>query len=111
MGYDEGCSPSRLFDAIKRHRLQQAGAPAQDPVELEHRGYVVNSADISSNQLRRAAETAIAAHDYAEAGKLLEMAALQRPDNGNIQRRLKAVRCPSRLGRRLLLLASPRFSL
>ncbi len=111
VGYDGACNPSQLFDAIKRHGLQQDGAPAQDPLELEHRGYVVNSADLSSNQLRLAAEAAIAAHDYAEAGQLLEMAALQRPHNGNIQRRLKAVRCPSHLGRRLLLLASPRFNL
>lgn len=111
VGYDTACCPRHLFKAIREHGAVGGSVAAPGPAELEHRGYVVNSADLSSNQLRLAAEEAIAARDYAEAGKLLEMAALQRPDNGNIQRRLQAVRCSNRLGRRLLLLASPRFNL
>ncbi|EDY37398.1 conserved hypothetical protein [Cyanobium sp. PCC 7001] len=108
VGYDPAFSPANLFATL---RTLQDSDPRPCPPELQQRGYVVNSADLSSNQLRLNAEEAIAGRDYQEAAKLLEMAALQRPDNGNIRRRLRAVRTRHRLWRRILLLASPRFKL
>ncbi|SBO44575.1 DUF6716 putative glycosyltransferase [Cyanobium sp. NIES-981] len=113
VGYDPSFSPASLFSAIQARAVGACAAP--DPREpalgLQQRGYVVNSADLSSNQLRLNAEEAIATKDYLEAARLLEMAALQRPDHGNIQRRLAAVRARNRLWRRILLLVTPRFSL
>jgi len=72
---------------------------------------VVNAADLSTNQLRRGAETAIRCGDHAEAIRLLEIAQLQRPDNRNISRRLVAVRQPKPWLRALALLVTPRFRL
>nr|MCH9714312.1 hypothetical protein [Cyanobacteriota bacterium] len=72
-------------------------------------GYVVNAADLSTNQLRRGAETAIRCGDPAEAIRLLEIAQLQRPDNHNISRRLAAVQQGNRWIRALALLVTPRF--
>ncbi|MEB3320588.1 MAG: DUF6716 putative glycosyltransferase [Cyanobium sp.] len=79
------------------------------PLPLCQPGYVVNAADLSTNQLRRGAESAIRCRDYAEAARLLEIAQLHRPDNRNISRRLAAVRQPNRLRRRLALLVTPGF--
>jgi hypothetical protein len=109
VGYGPQYSSRRLFEILSAPR--QTPQDAVSPPSLQACGYVVNSADLSSNQLRIGAEQAIDARDYDEAAKLLEMAALQRPDNANIRRRLGAVRIRNRLWRRILLLATPRFKL
>ncbi|MFQ6539612.1 MULTISPECIES: DUF6716 putative glycosyltransferase [Aphanothece] len=119
VGYGSTYTPAELFVILRRHGAGRAGSdgtspslqPRDQPPRLQQRGYVVNSGELSTNQLRVGAEQAIDERDYGEAAKLLEMAALQRPDNANIRRRLVAVRAGNRLVRRLLLLATPRFKL
>ena len=98
------CSPANLIQALEE--LRQQPLP-QLPLNLP--GYVVNAADLSTNQLRRGAETAIRCGDPAEAIRLLEIAQLQRPDNHNISRRLAAVQQGNRWIRALALLVTPRF--
>jgi hypothetical protein len=118
VGYGDHHTPAALFEHLRRHaaRLEAEATgtgleAGLKPPALHWRGYVVNSADLSSNQLRLGAEQAIKARDYSKASNLLEMAILQRPDNANIRRRLGAVRARNRLWRRVLLLATPRFKL
>ncbi len=106
VGYAPEFSPANLLEALRDIRASGAA-----PVELHHSGYVINAADLSTNQLRRGAEAAISCRDYDEAIRLLEIAQLQRPDNHNINRRLAALRQPNRWLRRLALLVSPRFRL
>jgi hypothetical protein len=106
VGYHPDFSPRNLWEAL-RVLAEQPCAPAQ----LHQPGYVVNAADLSTNQLRRGAETAIRCGDHQEALRLLEIAQLQRPDNRNISRRLAAVRQPNRWLRALALLVTPRFRL
>ncbi|MGB5136764.1 MAG: DUF6716 putative glycosyltransferase [Prochlorococcaceae cyanobacterium] len=104
VGYAPRCSPQNLLEA-----LQELKAQPQEPAQLAHPGYLINAADLSSNQLRRGAEAAIRRRDYDEAARLLEIAQLQRPENRNIGRRLAAVRIGNRIGRRLALLVTPGF--
>ena len=104
VGYHSDCSPANLIQALEE--LRQQPLP-QLPLNLP--GYVVNAADLSTNQLRRGAETAIRCGDPAEAIRLLEIAQLQRPDNRNISRRLAAVQQGNRWIRALALLVTPRF--
>lgn len=123
VGYGRQYSPDQLFEILhERGRRIEASVKALDEysnrmtaaeplMSLHHRGYVVNSNDLSTNQLRARAEQSIAARDYMEAAKFLEMAALQRPDNRNIRRRLAAVRATNPLRRRLQLVATRRFQL
>lgn len=106
VGYHPDFSPGNLLEALRQLEEQPDAPPP-----LEHHGYVVNAADLSSNQLRRGAETAIRSGDPGEAIRLLEIAQLQRPDNRNISRRLAAVRLRNRWLRRLALLVTPRFRL
>jgi len=106
VGYHPQFSPANLLEALRE--LQTHPLP---PLQLSQPGYVVNAADLSTNQLRRGAETAIRCGDLEEATRLLEMAQLQRPDNRNISRRLAALRLRPALLRRLALLVPPRFRL
>jgi hypothetical protein len=104
VGYHPDFSPANLLEAL----VELQGTPLPPP-QLSQPGYVVNAADVSINQLRRGAETAIRSGDLEEATRLLEMAQLQRPDNRNIGRRLAALRLQPAWLRRLALLVSPRF--
>jgi len=106
VGYHPAFSPRNLLEALRQLENQP-----ESPLPLEQAGYVVNAADLSTNQLRRGAETAIRCGDQGEAIRLLEIAQLQRPDNRNISRRLAAVRQGNRWLRRLALLVTPRFRL
>jgi hypothetical protein len=106
VGYHPQFSPANLLEALLE--LQANPLP---PLQLSQPGYVVNAADLSTNQLRRGAEIAIQSKDLEEAIRLLEMAQLQRPDNRNISRRLAALRLKPALLRRLALLVTPRFRL
>jgi hypothetical protein len=106
VGYHPAFSPANLLEA-----LVQLQAHPLTPLQLSQPGYVVNAADLSTNQLRRGAEIAIQSGDLEEATRLLEMAQLQRPDNRNIGRRLAALRLRPALLRRLALLVTPRFRL
>jgi hypothetical protein len=106
VGYHPDFSPHNLWEA-----LQALAEHPISPLPLQQPGYVVNAADLSTNQLRRGAETAIRCGDHAEAIRLLEIAQLQRPDNRNISRRLVAVRQPKPWLRALALLVTPRFRL
>ncbi|QVL53550.1 MAG: hypothetical protein KFB97_03980 [Cyanobium sp. M30B3] len=106
VGYHPQFSPANLLEALRE--LQANPLP---PLQLSQPGYVVNAADLSTNQLRRGAETAIRCGDLEEATRLLEMAQLQRPDNRNISRRLAALRLRPAWLRRLALLVAPRFRL
>jgi hypothetical protein len=106
VGYHPGFSPQNLWEA-----LQALADRPITPLPLQQPGYVVNAADLSTNQLRRGAETAIRCGDHAEAIRLLEIAQLQRPDNRNISRRLAAVRQSNPWLRALTLLVTPRFRL
>jgi hypothetical protein len=106
VGYHPAFSPANLLEALLE--LQANPLP---PLQLNQPGYVVNAADLSANQLRRGAETAIRCGDLEEATRLLEMAQLQRPDNRNISRRLAALRLRPAWLRRLALLVAPRFRL
>jgi hypothetical protein len=107
VGYHTDFSPANLLQALSQleHNLQD------NRLNLNHPGYVVNAADLSTNQLRRRAEAAIRCRDYGEARRLLEVALLQRPDNRNISRRLAALQQSNRWLRRLALLVTPRFRL
>jgi len=107
VGYHPAFSPTNLLEALEQLRH----TPGEPPLQLSHPGYVVNAADLSCNQLRRGAETAIRCGDYEEARRLLEIAQLQRPDNRNITRRLAALRRRNRWTRRLALLVTPGFRL
>ena len=106
VGYDPTFSPANLLETLVELQTQPLA-----PLQLSQPGYVVNAADLSTNQLRRGAETAIRCGDLEEATRLLEMAQLQRPDNRNIGRRLAALRLRPALLRRLALLVTPRFRL
>ena len=106
VGYHPDFSPGNLWQALRELAHQPIS-----PLRLLQPGYVVNAADLSTNQLRRGAETAIRCGDQTEAIRLLEMAQLQRPDNRNIGRRLAAVRQRNRWLRALALLVTPRFRL
>ncbi len=106
VGYHPQFSPANLLESLRE--LQAHPLPQ---LQLSQPGYVVNAADLSTNQLRRGAETAIRCGDLEEATRLLEMAQLQRPDNRNISRRLAALRLRPALLRRLALLVTPRFRL
>jgi hypothetical protein len=106
VGYHPTFSPANLLEALVELQAQPLA-----PLQLSQPGYVVNAADLSTNQLRRGAETAIRCGDLEEATRLLEMAQLQRPDNRNIGRRLAALRLRPALLRRLALLVTPRFRL
>jgi hypothetical protein len=106
VGYHPQFSPANLLEALRE--LQAHPLP---PLQLNQPGYVVNAADLSTNQLRRGAETAIRCGDLEEAIRLLEMAQLQRPDNRNISRLLVALRLRPALLRRLALVVTPRFRL
>jgi hypothetical protein len=106
VGYHPGFTPQNLWEA-----LQDLPDRPITPLPLQQPGYVVNAADLSTNQLRRGAETAIRCGDHAEAIRLLEIAQLQRPDNRNISRRLAAVRQSNPWLRALTLLVTPRFRL
>lgn len=106
VGYHADFSPLNLWDALR----ELTDRPIS-PLPLHQPGYVVNAADLSTNQLRRGAETAIRCGDPAEAIRLLEIAQLQRPDNRNISRRLAAVRQTNPWLRALALLVTPRFRL
>jgi hypothetical protein len=106
VGYHPGFSPQNLWEELR----ELADRPVS-PLPLQQPGYVVNAADLSSNQLRRGAETAIRCGDHAEAIRLLEIAQLQRPDNRNISQRLAAVRQSNPWLRALALLVTPRFRL
>jgi hypothetical protein len=106
VGYHPSFSPGNLWDALRVLKDQPIS-----PLPLQQPGYVVNAADLSTNQLRRGAETAIRCGDQAEAIRLLEIAQLQRPDNRNISRRLAAVRQPNPWLRALALLVTPHFRL
>ena len=106
VGYHPAFSPANLLEA-----LVQLQAHPLTPLQLSQPGYVVNAADLSTNQLRRGAEIAIQSGDLEEATRLLEMAQLQRPDNRNIGRRLAALRLRPAPLRRLALLVTPRFRL
>ena len=105
VGYARQFNPGNLVSALQELRDQ----PLPPLLPLSQPGYVVNAADLSTNQLRRGAETAISCGDLDEAARLLEIATLQRPENRNIHRRLAAVRQPNRLLRHLMLLITPRF--
>lgn len=104
VGYHPDFNAFNLLQALEA----RSSAPRK-PMVLQQPGYVINAADLSTNQLRRGAETAIRNRDYDEAERRLEIAQLQRPGHRNIQRRLQAVRCRNRLLRRLLLLVTPGF--
>jgi hypothetical protein len=106
VGYHPDFSPRNLWQALR----ELADHPVSPP-PLQESGYVVNAADLSTNQLRRGAEIAIRCGDHQEAQRLLEIAQLQRPDNRNISRRLAAVRQPNRWLRALALLVTPRLPL
>lgn len=106
VGYHPQFSPANLLET-----LRELQANPLQPLQLSQPGYVVNAADLSTNQLRRGAETAIRCGDPEEATRLLEMAQLQRPDNRNISRRLAALRLRPAWLRRLALLVAPRFRL
>lgn len=106
VGYHPDFSAANLLAALSD---LGGGQGDQAPLQLCHPGYVVNAADLSTNQLRRGAEAAICCRDYDEAIRLLEIAQLHRPDNRNIGRRLAAVRQRNRLLRRLALLVTPGF--
>lgn len=105
MGHSDRFSTADLLRALRELRA----TPAWAPPPLSHPGYVVNAADLSSNQLRLGAEALIQQGDHSGAAALLEMALLQRPDHRNIARRLAALRSRPRLLRRLWLLLTPRF--
>ncbi|MCU0528195.1 MAG: hypothetical protein MUD04_01620 [Cyanobium sp. Prado107] len=105
VGYGQRFSPQNLLEALQDLKAQ----PPRQPKGLIHPGYMINAADLSCNQLRRAAEAAIRRRDYDEAARLLEIAQLQRPENRNIGRRLAAARIGNRIARRLALLVTPRF--
>lgn len=107
VGYHTDFTPANLLQALKQleHNSQDSR------LNLNHPGYVVNAADLSTNQLRRRAEAAIRCRDYGEARRLLEVALLQRPDNRNISRRLAALQQSNRWLRRLALLVTPRLRL
>ena len=107
VGYHRDFSPANLLEAIGQ--LGQAPVPRQ--MRLSQPGYLVNATDLSINQLRRGAETAIRRGDFKEAVRLLEIAQLQRPEHRNISRRLAAVRHDNRWKLRLALLVSPGFRL
>ncbi|MDP5122708.1 MAG: hypothetical protein NWP84_02370, partial [Cyanobium sp. MAG_04] len=107
VGYHTDFTPTNLLQALKQ--LEHSSQDSR--LNLNHPGYVVNAADLSTNQLRRGAETAIRCRDYGEARRLLEVALLQRPDNRNISRRLAALQKSNRWLRRLALLVTPRFRL
>ncbi|MDI9405078.1 MAG: hypothetical protein QM522_00095 [Chitinophagaceae bacterium] len=104
VGYHPEFSAANLLRALTD---LAGGVHDSAPLQLSHPGYVVNAADLSTNQLRRGAEAAIRCRDYDEAVRLLEIAQLHRPDNRNIGRRLAAVRQRNRLLRRLALLVTP----
>jgi hypothetical protein len=103
VGYHPDFSAANLLTELA---ALAGGQHEPAPMQLRHPGYVVNAADLSTNQLRRGAEAAIRSRDYAEATRLLEIAQLHRPDNRNIGRRLAAVRQRNRLLRRLALLVT-----
>ena len=105
VGYHPRFSPDNLLEALQ----MLAGRPERPEPVLHHPGYVINAAELASNQLRRGAEAAIRRGDRDEAVRLLEIAQLQRPDNRNIARRLAAVRLPNPIARRLALLVTPGF--
>ena len=107
VGYHRDFSPANLLEAIGQ--LGQTPVPRQ--MRLSQPGYLVNATDLSINQLRRGAETAIRRGDFKEAVRLLEIAQLQRPEHRNISRRLAAVRHDNRWKLRLALLVSPGFRL
>ena len=104
VGYHQDFSPGNLWRA-----LGELSTSPVAPPHLQQSGYMVNAADLSSNQLRRGAEAAIRCGDHQEAVRLLEIAQLQRPDNRNIGRRLAALRCNNRWLRALALLVTPGF--
>ncbi|MGL6134600.1 MAG: DUF6716 putative glycosyltransferase [Prochlorococcaceae cyanobacterium] len=105
VGYHRRFSPANLLEA-----LEQLADEAERPEpELQHPGYVINAAELATNQLRRAAEAALRRRDWEEAVRLLEIAQLQRPDHRNISRRLAAMRLANPIARRLALLVTPGF--
>jgi hypothetical protein len=106
VGYHPDFSPRNLWQA-----LGELGAQPISPPQLQRAGYVLNAADLSTNQLRRGAEAAIRCGDHQEAVRLLEIAQLQRPDNRNIGRRLAALRQSNRWLRTLALLVTQGFRL
>jgi hypothetical protein len=105
VGYHRHFCAANLMDALEK-LAGQAGRP--EPA-LQHPGYVINAAELSTNQLRRAAEAARRRRDWEEAVRLLEIAQLQRPDHRNIARRLAAMRIANPIMRRLALLVTPGF--
>jgi hypothetical protein len=105
VGYHPRFSPANLLEAL----MELAGQPDGPEPALKHAGYVINAAELGTNQLRREAEAALRRGDRDEAVQLLEIAQLQRPDNRNIGRRLAAMRITNPFARRLALLVTPRF--
>jgi hypothetical protein len=105
VGYHPRFSPDSLLEALQALSAQ----PPHRAPRLLQPGYVINAADLSTNQLRRSAETAIRRGDHQEAERLLEIAQLQRPEIRNISRRLGALRISNPIRRRLALLVTPRF--
>jgi hypothetical protein len=80
-----GIPPALLPRQPARRPCEQLASQTERPEpELQHPGYVINAAELATNQLRRRAEAAIRRSDRDEAMRLLEIAQLQRPDNRNI---------------------------
>ena len=105
VGYHRRFCATNLIDALE----ELGGQPRRPEAALQHPGYVINTAELSTNQLRRGAEAARRRRDWEEAVRLLEIAQLQRPDHRNIARRLAAMRIGNPLTRRLALLVTPGF--
>jgi hypothetical protein len=108
VGYGKTHQPAKLLEFIQDWKERQGSMSA--PIDLEQPGYVVNSHNMSFNQLRNSAEKAIRARQFGEAAASLELAQLIRPDHRNVRRRLVALRRNHWIARRLGLLLSPRFN-
>jgi hypothetical protein len=107
LGYGDTHQPLQLLNTIQRS--SRLDVKTHEPFELESPGYTVNSSNVSFNQLRLSAESAIRALRYDEAAAWLELAQMLRPDHRNVKRRLRAVRTNNLLARRLRLALSPGF--
>ena len=97
MGYGREWRPDQLIASLQKLKLAR-----HQPLE-ETAGYLSN-AKFSFTQIRRDAEQAIGDRNWKEAESLLKLGSLLRPTHRNIARRLKAVKQPNRLIRRLLLI-------
>jgi hypothetical protein len=112
VGYDPQYNPGVLYSQIRNILAHPTAVPSLD-IPGYHITQIVcdgpNNHGAALNQLRMAAEEAIRKRRWQEAEVMLQKAQRLRPENRNINRRLKAVRSKSVMLRSVRLALSQRY--